>query len=198
MRRETSRDKPLSSCIGIDDGPFLPRHLGGRKAPLVVVRLTGPRLFKVRTGWITVDGTDGTEQALRLLRPVCSAGCPILLAGVTFGGFNMIDPRRLQRVFRTPTIIVVGSKPDNRAVKRALVHHFPDWRERWRLVRSLGPLRRVRTVNAENPIFYESFGCESSVARSILRSWALVSRVPEPLRVAGLVARGLFPAQPVN
>lgn len=198
MRRESSRDRPLSSCIGIDDGPFLPRRLGGRKAPLVVVRLSGPHLVKARTGWITVDGMDGTEQALRLLKQVHSPDCPVLLAGVTFGGFNMIDPRRLERRFRAPTIVVVGSKPDNRAVKRALVRHFPDWRERWRLVRSLGPLHRVRTVGVENPIFYEAFGCESSVARRVLSSWALVSRMPEPLRVAGLVARGLFSAQPIN
>ncbi|TMI56547.1 DUF99 family protein, partial [Candidatus Bathyarchaeota archaeon] len=41
-------------------------------------------------------------------------------------------------------------------------------------------------------------GCSSSVAQRILAGWALVSRIPEPLRVAGLVARGLFPAQPLD
>lgn len=193
-----SRGNTYTSCIGLEDGPFLPRRLGGSRAPLVAVKLQGPRLTGVRTGWIGVDGLDGTEQALKLLSSLPARGLPILLAGVTFGGFNLVDPRRLQKRFRTPAIVVVGYRPDNRAVKRALVRHFPDWRKRWQIIRSLGPLRTVRTMESENPIFYEAFGCSSGVARNILRSWAVVSRIPEPLRVAGLVARGLFPPQPLG
>ena len=193
-----SRDSTFTSSIGIEDGPFLPKRVGGRRAPLVVVKLDGPHITGVRAGWIGVDGLDGTEQALKLLSSLSVKRRPILLAGVTFGGFNLIDPRRLQKRFTTPTIVVVGSRPDNRAVKRALLRHFPDWRDRWQVIRSLGPLRSVRTVTSESPIFYEAFGCPSNVARRILKSWAMVSRIPEPLRVAGLVARGLFPAQPLD
>jgi len=191
-------DNKLGSCVGIEDGPFLPRRLGGSRAPLVVAKLDGPHLVSVRAGWIKVDGLDGTDRALKLLSTLSLTECPILLAGATFGGFNLIDPRKLQNRFRTPTIVVVGSRPDNNAVKRALVRHFSDWRERWSVIRSLGPLRSVRTVASENPVCYEAFGCSSVDARNILKGWALVSRVPEPLRVAGLVARGLFPAQPVG
>jgi uncharacterized protein len=193
-----SRDNNFASCVGIEDGPFLPRRLGGSRAPLVVVKLDGPHMTKVRAGWIRVDGLDGTDRALKLLSSLSVMDCPVLLAGVTFGGFNLIDPRRLHKRFKTPTIVVVGSRPDNRAVKRALVRHFSDWRERWGIISSLGPLRRVRTVARENPLFYEPFGCSSSVARKILTSAAMVSRIPEPLRVAGLVARGLFPVQPLD
>ena len=198
MRRGVYRDTRFASCIGVEDGPFLPRRLGGSKAPLVVVKLEGPHMTAVRAGWIGVDGMDGTERALKLLESFAMSESPILLAGVTFGGFNLVDPRRLQKMFKVPTIVVVGSRPNNMAVKRALVRHFLDWRERWRIIRSLGPLRTVRTVASENPLFYEAFGCSSSVAQRILAGWALVSRTPEPLRVAGLVVRGLFPAQPLD
>jgi uncharacterized protein len=198
MHLAFSRDTRFTSCIGIEDGPFLPKRLGGSEAPLVAVKLAGPHLNFVRAGRIEVDGLDGTDQALKLLSSFSLSESPILLAGVTFGGFNLIDPRRLRKAFRTPTIVAVGSRPDNRAMKRALVRHFPDWRRRWRIIRSLGPLRSVRTVASENPLFYEAFGCSSGVARRILSGWALVSRIPEPLRVAGLVARGLFPAQPLD
>src|SRR6266540_2200997 len=172
------RDSTLNRCIGIDDGPFLPRRLGGSSAPLVAVKLDGSHMTKVRAGWIGVDGMDGTDRALRLLTSLGASNCPILLAGVTFGGFNLIDPRSLQRRFRTPTIVVVGSRPDNRAVKRALGRHFPDWRVRWRIIGSLGPLRSIRTVASENPLFYEAFGCSANAARKILASWALVARTP--------------------
>jgi endonuclease V-like protein UPF0215 family len=195
MRQRVSRNSTLTSCVGIDDGPFLSRRLGGSRAPLVAVRLIGPHLVKARVSSIAVDGLDATSVALRMLGPLLVRDCPILLSGATFAGFNIINPRMLQRKFRTSTIVVIGSRPDNRAVKRALVRHFPDWRRRWRILSSLGPLRQTRTVRSEGPLFYESFGCADDQARSILRDWAYVSRIPEPLRVAGLVARGLFAAQ---
>ena len=193
--RNSSR---YTSCIGIDDGPFHPKGLGRSKAPLVAVLLHGPHLLRAEVGWISVDGLDGTPQAIGLLNKLYRRSCPILLSGATFGGFNIIDPRVLERRFRTPTIVVVGARPDNRSVKPALVKHFPDWRERWRVIRSLGPLCHVRTVAGENPVFYESFGCSRGEARRILSGWAFVSRLPEPLRVAGLVARGLFSAEPLS
>lgn len=197
MRLVVSRHVKNASCIGVEDGPFLSKRLGGTRAPLVIVKLEGPHLTTVRAGWIDVDGIDATDRALKLLGTISFANSPILLSGVTFGGFNLIDPRRLQKRFRTPTIVVVGSRPNNRAVERALLRHFPDWRERWRIIKSLGPLRSVRTVASENPLYFEAFGCSNVEARRILRGWAMVSRVPEPLRVAGLVARGLFSAQPL-
>ena len=193
MSHEASRNRNPTSCIGIDDGPFPPRQPGGSKAPLVAVRLEGPHIIKAGSRWISVDGTDGTPKALELLEALSFPKCPILLAGVTFGGFNLIDPRKIQSRFRTPTIVVIGSRPDNRAVKRALVRHFPDWKERWKVIRGLGPLRKARTVRNENPVFFESFGCSAKAARELILSWTLVTRAPEPLRVARLVARGLFP-----
>jgi uncharacterized protein len=198
MRRRASRNSTLTSCIGIDDGPFLPRRLGGSKAPLVIVQLNGPHLVEARAAWISVDGLDATFAASRMLRSLPVRSSPVLLAAATFAGFNIIDPRVLERKFRTPTIVVIGSRPNNRAVKRALVKHFPDWKKRWRVLSSLGPLHQVRTFHREGPIFYEAFGCADGEAKKILREWAYVSRIPEPLRVAGLVARGLFPAQPLD
>ncbi len=192
MRPTASADNNRSAkSIGIDDGPFPPKFPNTPShAPLVAVCLQGPRLYRVQTGWITVDGLDATDRAQALLEKLPKA--PVLLSGVTFGGFNLIDPWRVQRRFRTPTVVVVGSRPDNKAVKHALVKHFPDWRERWRIIRSLGLLRSVHTTRDEPPVFYEAIGCSAAEAKQILANNVWVSRVPEPVRVAGLVARGLF------
>ncbi len=188
----STTNKQSPNAIGIDDGPFTKQQ---DTAPLVAVLLQGPHLQKVRTGWITVDGLDATDKALKLLKgwkPV-----PILLSGVTYAGFNLIDPHVLRRKLRVPVIIVVGSQPDNKAVKQALFKHFPDWKLRWKIIRSLGPLRKAITNPDEPHIFFEVFGCSTRDAAKILRANCYVSRVPEPIRVAGLLARGLF-HQPGN
>jgi uncharacterized protein len=187
--------KPVSRCVGIDDGPFPPKTDDKvRHAPLLAVWLKGPHLYRLKTGWITVDGLDATGKAQLLLKG--SPHVPVLLSGVTFGGFNLIDPWKIQKSCRAPVIVVIGSRPDNTAVKRALSRHFPDWKERWDLIRSLGRLHRTRTMQSEGPVFFEQFGCSTREAGLLLKSWALVSRVPEPLRVAGIVARGLYPPEP--
>jgi endonuclease V-like protein UPF0215 family len=191
----SSNIKPISRCIGIDDGPFPPKTDDKiRHAPLLAAWLNGPHLHQLRNDWITVDGLDATRKAEHLLRG--SVDVPVLLSGVTFGGFNLIDPWKIEKTCRAPVIIVIGSRPDNRAVKLALSSHFPDWKERWDLIRSLGPLHRIRTMSGEGPVFFERFGCSTRDATVILKSWAFVSRIPEPLRVAGVVARGLFSSEP--
>ncbi len=127
-------NKQSPRTIGIDDGPFTKQQ---ETAPLIAALLQGPHLQKVRTTRIIVDGLDATDKAVKLLKgwkPV-----PILLSGVTFGGFNLIDPHVLHRKYRVPVIVVVGSRPDNKAVKSALVKHFPDWKQRWKILSSLGP-----------------------------------------------------------
>ena len=193
----SSNIKQVSRCIGIDDGPFPPKTDDKvRHAPLLAVWLKGPHLHQFRADWITVDGLDATRKAEFLLRD--SHKIPVLLSGVTFGGFNLIDPWKVLKLCKSPVIVVVGSRPNNRAVKRALLRHFPDWEKRWELIRSLGPVHKLRTITSEGPIFFERFGCTTREARLVLKASALVSRVPEPLRVAGILARGLFSAEPLG
>ena len=192
----SSNIKPTSRLIGIDDGPFPPKTDDEvRYAPLIAVWLKGSHLQHLRTDWITVDGLDATRKVQLLLKG--SLHIPVLLSGVTFGGFNLIDPWKVQKNTKAPVIVVIGSRPDNRAVKRALFRHFPDWKERWDLIRSLGPLHHVRTMATEGPVFFERFGCSTQDAALILKGSAFVSRVPEPLRVAGILARGLFSSKPL-
>ena len=195
LQGASSDIKPISRCIGIDDGPFPPKTDDKiRFAPLLTVWLKGPHLHQLRNDWITVDGLDATRKAELLLKR--SVHVPVLLSGVTFGGFNLINPWKIEKTCKAPVIVVIGSRPDNRAVKRALSRHFPDWKERWDLIRSLGPLHRIRTMAGEGPVFFERFGCSTRDAAVILKSWAVVSRIPEPLRVGGIVARGLFSPEP--
>ena len=192
----SSNIKPASRLIGIDDGPFLPKTDDAvRYAPLIAVWLRAAYLQQLRTDWIAVDGLDATRKAQLLLKS--SRHIPVLLSGVTFGGFNLVDPWKIQANTKAPVIVVIGTRPDNRAVKRALSRHFPDWKERWDLIRSLGSLHHVRTMANEGPVFFERFGCSTQDASMILKGSAFVSRIPEPLRVAGILARGLFSPKPL-
>jgi endonuclease V-like protein UPF0215 family len=115
----------------------------------------------------------------------------IFLSGISFAGFNLIDPSKIYRSYKRPIIIVSGNRPDNRSVKKALKLHFKDWRKRWAVIRKLGRIHQLHICKTEPPIFFEFVGESLHTVRGVLRRSAKLGRLPEPVRVAGIVARGL-------
>jgi endonuclease V-like protein UPF0215 family len=162
------------------------------QAALVGVWFRGLQVHDIRIGALTVDGLDVTDAILRLL----SRRQPdiIFLSGASFAGFNVIDSRMLHNTLGIPTILVSREKPDNASVRRALKKHFADWRIRWKLVRELGRIHTFAPISTEEPLYFEAVGVSAVKARTIIRAYCVTSRVPEPIRVAGLLAKGLAPA----
>jgi hypothetical protein len=136
-----------------------------------------------------VDGLDATLALLRFLRK--GKFDLVLLSGVTFAGFNVVDPWIVRRKFRKPIIIVTGDKPRNRAVRVALQKHFPDWKRRWRVFAGLSRVYAAKTKRDEPALYFEPVGIQAQAARKILKTLSANSRLPEPIRIAGLIARGL-------
>jgi len=182
-------------AVGFDDGPSTIEGIGklrGSRAILLGVWFRGLRIHDVRLGVLTVDGLDVTDTMVRLLRH--EQPDIIFLSGASFAGFNIIDSKRLHGSLGIPTIVVSRDKPDNASVKLALKKHFADWRARWRLVRELGRIHAFAPVSEEEPLYFEAVGLSAVKAKRIIRAYCVTSRVPEPIRVAGLLAKGLAPA----
>jgi endonuclease V-like protein UPF0215 family len=175
--------------VGVDDGSFPMVKRPGQVALLVAVLLEGALVSSVRLGRIQVDGRDVNRELACMLKGLRFHA--VMLFGISFGGFNLVDISDLARLTRRPIIAISGEKPDNAAVLRALRKHFPDWRERWRIVRRAGRLYSFKPLVAEPDLYFEVKGASPSFARMAIASAARISRLPEPIRVAGIVARGL-------
>jgi len=138
---------------------------------------------------ITVDCLDATKKLSKMLRKWSFD--TIILAGVSFASFNLVDSASIFEEFRKPIIIVARTKPSNMRVKNALRRHFKDWRIRWSIFEKLGPVHEVVSVVNEPPLYVEVVGASLDYAKWILRSSAACCRIPGPIRVARLIARGL-------
>jgi len=156
---------------------------------LVAVWFNGLRIHHVQLGIVEVDGLDTTDEILRLLSRRRTD--IVFLSGVSFAGFNIVDCRRLNRVLRIPIIVISREKPNNASVKRALRKHFPDWKTRWRLVRDLGRIHAFAPKASDQPLYFEAVGTSETTAKTIIGAYCVTSRVPEPIRVAGILAKGL-------
>jgi endonuclease V-like protein UPF0215 family len=185
----TPGDGPLR-ILGVEDGSF---DAFKRKTPghtlLCGVLMEDDRVLLVRHAEIEVDGLDATEKLLAMMRKIEVDA--VILGGVTFGGFNVIDPRVIHHETGVPVIVYSGVKPDSDVVLAALRKHFPDWERRWMIIEGLGEIHSAHVFREEQVIYFEAIGCDPGWAEKVLKDSALISRIPEPVRVAGLVARGL-------
>jgi len=173
--------------VGVDDGLVSSGRQG--RTVLVLVLLEGPRILELRLGEIEVDGVDAQRILISLLGTLSYD--IVMLSGVSFAGFNLVDLKLLARKVRKPVIAVVRERPDNRAVRNALRKQFGDWKERWKVVKDAGRLYSCKPLADEPKLYFEVGGCSPASARRIIVSSSTVSRLPEPVRVAGLIAKGI-------
>lgn len=184
MRRNAFQKIPV---IGVEDGSF--RKGVTRKAKLVAVLFLETKIEDVHITDVTVDGMDATEALLKMVEG-WSFGA-VLLSGVSFAGFNIIDPTLVHEGCGKPVVVMSRTRPDNVAVKRALRRHFKDWKMRWSIFEKLGKVYEVQVVDGAEPVYIEVVGETVEWARSLIQAFSFWGRMPEPLRVARLIARGI-------
>ena len=184
MRRALAKSHPR--VVGVDDGAF------GRTdhfAPIAAVVVSAPSYVEaVRRARVRVDGTDGTEAVIALVRSTGPTDGirAVLLDGAVVGGFNVLDLDRIHEALAIPVVAVTRRPPDFPRIHAALRTWFgSDAERRWRLLRAH---RLVRVPTGETPILAASVGCRSADAAVLVRRTAVRGYWPEPLRLAHLVA----------
>jgi endonuclease V-like protein UPF0215 family len=186
--------KPEIRIVGFDDSPFS----FGDKDVLVTGAIFrgGSWLDGVITCRVEVDGTDSTKKIIATVN-----GSPhkkqlrvIMLDGITFGGFNVVDMDKLCKGTGLPVIAVVRDKPDFDSIRKAL-SKFDDREDRWKLIEKAGDVKPLDVKNPQSgklkKIWFQTSGIDDETARKIIRMSSTRSFVPEPLRVAHLIGHGV-------
>ena len=183
--------KPEIRVLGVDDGIFVPHSKGF--APIVgVVFRGGYWLDGVMNTKVEVDGFDATEKIAAMVTssPHHKQLRIIMLDGVTFAGFNVVDIKKLNEKTKLPVIAVTRDRPDFREIRKAL-KKLPCPVKRWKAVVDAGEIFEVNTRSRKEKIYMEISGIVEDDARKILKLTSTRSNVPEALRVAHLVASGI-------
>jgi endonuclease V-like protein UPF0215 family len=183
--------KPEIRVIGIDDGIFVPRSK--KQAPIIgVVFRGGWWLEGVISTHVTVDGLDATANIAHMIKGSSHYGQlrVILLNGITFAGFNVVDIEKLRNETMLPVIAVTNKKPNLNKIHIAL-RNLPQNEKRWSAVLTAGKIIPISTRSEKEKIFVEFTGITEDNVTKILRLTATKSKIPEVLRVAHLVASGI-------
>jgi hypothetical protein len=184
MRRNAFQNLPI---VGVEDGSF--QKGTTQRAILAIVLFKGLKIQNIKITKIAVDGLDATEKLAEVLNEWKFAA--VMLPSISFAGFNIIDPTATRKKFEQPIIIVTRTKPDNKAVRHALKIHFKDWRIRWKVFEKLGSFHKVAALADQPPVYVETVGVDIKWACNLIQSLSVYCRVPEPIRVARLIARGI-------
>lgn len=172
--------------VGVDDGSFN-REIS-KHTLLSVVLCRGLKIEEIKLTSITVDGLDATQRLIEALGKWQFS--LVLLAGISFAGFNIIDPTIVYARTACPVIVVSRRRPNNIAVKHALRRHFKDWKMRFQVFEKMGHIIPVAISEIAPPLYAEIVGTNMLWAIEALRALSCCSRIPEPLRVARLIAKG--------
>lgn len=169
--------------IGFDDSPHTDAE--GR-VPVVGVHMRGA--LRVEGLLATSVARDGDDATNRIARVVADSGLrgvkALLLDGASFAGFNVVDLEGLFQETRIPCLAFAKGVPDV-ASMRAALRHVPNPEGKWALLER----RRVVTLPTQTTPLTVSFaGMDERGAVEILAATTAHGLVPEPLRLAHLIA----------
>jgi uncharacterized protein len=172
----------LSHVIGFDDAPFPRTHRGD--VPVVGAVFAGNRLEGVLIDRVRRDGANSARTLIHMIRGSKFAQHLqlVMLQGIALAGFNVVDVFRLHRELQLPVLVIARREPDMAAVKSALLNRVAGGRRKWSIIERLGLMEQAAGV------FVQCIGISLSDAAKIIQRFAIHSSIPEPLRVAHLIA----------
>lgn len=181
--------------IGFDDAPFpRPARLRGAaptarahvQVPLVGVVCAGTRFEGLVLGRVVRDGWRANEEIVRLLRD--GKFLPqlhmVLLDGIAFGGFNVVDLPALAAELQRPCVAVMRKHPDLPAVERAM-EKLPNAKRR------IARLRRAGEIHGAKPFVFQVQGADPEEIARVLPTLADRGHVPEALRLAHVIGTAI-------
>ncbi len=140
---------------------------------------------------VTVGGIDATQQVITLLEKLHRQDINvIILNGCVISWFNVID---LQEVFQASSIPLISITYDaSEGLDKYFQELFPTtWQQRLQTYQQNGE-RVLVTLKTGKCVFTRYFGLSIDEVKGVLNKFTVFGAVPEPIRVARLLARTLM------
>ncbi|MFH1316174.1 MAG: DUF99 family protein [Candidatus Woesearchaeota archaeon] len=184
MKKKKSFLKKEIRVIGIDDAPF---DKFKEKENLVIgtIYRGGDFMDGVLSTHVQVDGDDSTHKISMLINNSkfkSQLRC-ILLDGIALSGFNVIDIKELKKKTRLPVMVIMRHYPDIDKIKNAL--------EKVKKPEKMILIEKAGKIHEINGLFVQLAGMTMSKAKEILEITCTRSQIPEPIRMAHIIASGV-------
>lgn len=178
------RIKKEIRILGIDDGPF-DKYKDKRILVVGTVYRGGSYLDGILSTTVSIDGRNATLRITEMIKQskFYSQIKVICLNGIAVGGFNVIDVQKLYQETKIPVLIIMRNYP--RYEKIFLALRKIRMEKKIKLIASLPEPERI------HGLYTQSFGLEKSDISTLLKLTCIHSQIPEPLRIAHIIAAGV-------
>lgn len=179
---DTRLTRRLSNSIGIDDAPFDRAHRGD--VGLVGAVFTRARLDGIMTGKLRKDGANATAAIAGLISNSQFAlhAQVVLLGGITFGGFNVVDIHELHEQLGLPVLVLTRKRPRFGVIQDVLLTKVRGGARKWALIEKAGEMQPCAGL------WVQRAGLELGEAAQLITDTTVHGKLPEPLRIAHLIA----------
>lgn len=179
------RQKKQIRAIGFDDAPFIRHQIA--KVNISGVICTNTRFEGMVWGAVEVDGNDATRTICQLL--IGKKFLPqlhlVLLDGIGFGGFNLVDLSLLTQTLQLPCVAMMRRLPNLEKMKQAM-SRLPNYQQRLELLQKAGE------IHDYSPFFFQVCGEQPDIIAQALAQITDRGKVPEVLRLAHLIGAAVI------
>jgi endonuclease V-like protein UPF0215 family len=162
----------------VDDGYF-PSILKGKKgkAPLALVEYENYTLTRVDVNFICIDGEEAKYKLLEL-----NPKGYVILDGVTYAGFNYIEPE-------DEWIVFYSHMPNINKIEEALLKHFSNDSQRVNTILKI--IKNLKQVPTKKGNVYVYSKLNAREVSFLISYYQIFNKTPEPLRTAHIIASAI-------
>ncbi len=192
----------MLKVLGFDDGyfPYSFKGMKGKTIVSCVLTLNPnpghvvPRLINITEVYVdqpevTLEAYETCSKCLEESRDI-EAESILLLDGITYAGFSVIDVNKLYSMLRVPIIVVFMYDLELDKIEYALKKHFKDWNYRYNILYDVYSVS-TKVETPKGPLRIYVKGLSLNRALNVILSTQVHSRTPEPLRIAHLTASAI-------
>jgi len=182
------KENPI--VMGIDDAMY--QGFDASTTQLIGVVCQGVRMVDTVRGEIDVDGNNSTNVLIELIKLKEKHVQYVITDTITFGGFNIMDMKRVFEEVKKPIIAVIDREINLDSVKNALMKKFPDmYKEKFKLIINAGNLYQteINTAGGFSTLYFHALGIEINEVEILLKKICIDSKQPECTRLAHIIGR---------
>jgi len=139
-------------------------------------------------GQTTVEGNDATDSVLQLYKKLERDDISFLIiSGLIISMYNIVDIKKIWTAIQIPIIGVTYE--ESKGIEAAIKHHFPNsYQSKIEKYHKLGTRTKI-SLHTGHDLYVRIEGCTIDETKNLLNTLTIQGAIPEPLRVAHMLAR---------
>ena len=142
-------------------------------------------------GETTIKGDDATEKILQMFKELDRPDVSyLLISGLILSLYNIVDIKKIHNVLKIPVIGLTYR--ESYGIENSIKHNFPDSFEfKIKNYSNLNNREKIN-INKTSEAFVRFEGCTIHEVQYLLKNLTLRGSIPEPIKVAKLIANSLI------